>query len=600
MQLLIAETVVSNYKMISAKNYILLIYSIFYFGHAVAQGSIALDRGFSWVAPLKYQYLEFVNDSVLLFGLDNKYGLMNSSGLVILEPTYETIWLNSGVLIFKSQEKKGVLNEKGKIVIDPIYESIKVSISGCIIGAFKNGEYSLFNRDGTMFSHQSYEDFYQYSDGSVSVRKNGKRGLLSNKGRVLAKCRYSEAYMLKSNLIFIKKGSKVWLLNLHGKRVNRMTFDESLGRRKNRKYYLNSNGKVLPRSYQNGLPFESEVTGVQENGLWGIIDTTGKWIVKPKYTAFRILGNGLFYISEDARTVRLINSNGKLVNSARYQWAGRFNHALVKTKDSVGIDLINKNGKSVLPYKFEEISNLENGHGLIYQNNKYGVCNTLGKIIIPVKFQSIKLKDSAYIVEYKSGTQLLDLNGELIRDFPFGSIVFFRTEWEQDYHCDSCVFAYVNSWGLGLKPINLKGEYLTQWRPVVPHAYPKVSVFMFVDLKGKIGFKSKSNEVLIKPQYDEVVPLYSDSSEIYYRTDIAGKLGLVNNMGQILIEPEFDELWRYEDESVAHLIKNDLYGLYHIKYNRWLNPQFEEEIEINRNFMIVQNDGSYGLIEIIQ
>lgn len=142
-------------------------------------GPITAYNGNGLLDPLGHGLLS------IMLGENNSYGLMNSTGKVIIPPTYRAMGkFNDGLSRVQSGGKAGYIDTQGKVAIPMIYDSTEDFNSG--VAVVRNGEkYGLINTSGKLVLPIKYDRIGAYSDGLIGVVLNGKAGFVDKTGNVV-------------------------------------------------------------------------------------------------------------------------------------------------------------------------------------------------------------------------------------------------------------------------------------------------------------------------------------------------------------------------------------------------------------------------------
>lgn len=189
-------------------------------------------------------------------------GYLDKKGeLVIPMKYYKAEWFRNGMAIVSEgkESKNGTIDAKGNFVIPPTYDYINDFSQGQAL-AHINEHYYLIDENGKkLLDFKTYrpstlggytkELFFIYSDKKV--------GLMNSKGEVLIKPKYDRLNGISTPLITVSEGEDHW-------------------------FFINHSGeKVIEGPFQDALYFSEGVCWVKQNDLWGLIDTTGKWLIEP-------------------------------------------------------------------------------------------------------------------------------------------------------------------------------------------------------------------------------------------------------------------------------------------------------------------------------
>ena len=198
--------------------------------------------------------------------------------------------------------KRGYINKEGKVIASPSNDQVfKMDDKGVLIR--NNGKYGWVDRNGQFIAHIEYASLLPGAEDSVLLAKNGdkKWGILSmTDGSILVPFDYDELYYVRKGLYGYKEKGRWGLMTRDGKRVTEPVYRAlSKGGDGLVPVKTNDGWKYVTADGKDGITFQDEVTdvtpfheghaGVKVKGKWGIIDTTGHFLVKPVYDDLDIL-----------------------------------------------------------------------------------------------------------------------------------------------------------------------------------------------------------------------------------------------------------------------------------------------------------------------
>lgn len=293
--------------------------------------------------------VEIRNDPTFI----NKYGLIDKTGKYRLKPSFDYIQdpdsqgISALVAEFKEglmrvgvvdesclkkddtseyvKKKLGFIDRTGKIVIPLKFESV---------GDFYNGRAVALFRSGTT--------------AKSCNAKGGKYGYIDRTGEVVIPPQFDEASDFSEGLAVVKIGEKSGYIDVSGKFViNEPKFSEGLAifrSRDNGLYgYINKTGKfVIPPRFSFTLGFNNGWAIVEINGKRGLIDKTGKYIIEPKFNSVTTFSEGLARVGvRESGELKYgyVDQTGKIVIEPQFDRAGFFEQglAVVRVKTEVKV-----------------------------------------------------------------------------------------------------------------------------------------------------------------------------------------------------------------------------------------------------------------------
>lgn len=145
----------------------------------------------------------------------------------------------------------------------------------------------------------------------------------------------------------------------------------------------------------------------KENGLYGVINSSGEEIISPRYRSIEFNESGKeFFVKNNLNKVGILMQNGDNKINFEYDEISMLDKQtglyIVKNGNKFGV--LDNTGNIVIHLEYEKIgvdvskfpnNNINNKYLLygnvipVYQNNKWGLINTKGKIIVPVEYDEI-------------------------------------------------------------------------------------------------------------------------------------------------------------------------------------------------------------------
>lgn len=190
-----------------------------------------------------------------MFSPDN--ALMDKSGKYIADfNVYDDFnHCQEGMIVVKKYNKYGVIDKTGKVIVEPSFDNI-YSFSEGFAAVNQNGKWGYIDKTGAFIIKPQFEWALAFKDGMAQVMQNGKYGYIDKTGKVCVECKYSYA----------------------GK-----NFNEGLAAvQENGKWgFIDKTGNyIISPQYQYANPFSEGVAAVQQDFKWSLIDKTGKVLIE--------------------------------------------------------------------------------------------------------------------------------------------------------------------------------------------------------------------------------------------------------------------------------------------------------------------------------
>lgn len=201
--------------------------------------------------------------------------------------------------------------------------------------------------------------------------------------------------------------------------------------------YINGAGCfAIPPLFGEAYSFEGGLAIVCDNkgssgkyGQYGMIDKSGKFVIKPAFDNLALPSSGLSLAAVDNK-MGFVDSSGKFRIPPIFDNADSFDEcgwSCVK-KDGICF-FIGVDGKTTLQFDCESASPFYDGLSVIARNGKSGCVDRSGALVMPCVFDemfnseegtfAVKREDAWSFVDW-SGTPLFDMSFDLVSSFSEG------------------------------------------------------------------------------------------------------------------------------------------------------------------------------------
>lgn len=344
----------------------------------------------------KLQEIERFYDGYGVFKKDNKYGVVDSKGNIVIPNTYEYL-TNSGKGFFSNSinDEYGLINYKNQIVLNPEYDYFLFPENDKnIVVKNKRDMYALFNRKGKQLTKFKYTSINDYTSGKIYFFKSKSgQGYLNSRGREILQLDKEYDYCQNfDNMKYaiVRYKGKYGLIDKRGKEVLKPLYENM--------------------KYNTGLPYDSadipnksksNVYHIQKDGKVGLLNDKLEMIVKPIYDEISSFYNGFAYIVKNSK-YGFINTKGEVVISLEYDDAGVFSEGLAPVVSRGMWGFINIKNEVIIDFKFtgnmspfvEGVAvyrkrnfRTSKGH---YVGDKCGYINRKGEVIIPLIYRDAR------------------------------------------------------------------------------------------------------------------------------------------------------------------------------------------------------------------
>lgn len=252
---------------------------------------------------------EGYKNEYIIINEDNKYGLISTSGTILIEPKYDDLkYLNNSNLfaVKESGVWKLVSAENGEILINDGYSNIVDAKSDNVIVVNKDGKYGAVTKQNEEKIALQYEDLkYAFSIYYIA-KKDGKYGIINSENEVVVNFEYQ-------NMIYVESGG---FIEADKTETETVIFDNNLGQKVTGiiseintdkgyiKVYANDDYKYynfkLEEKNSSDILTENTLYLSKKDGKYGYVNKTGTVVVDYIYDdATEQNSNGFAAVKKD-------------------------------------------------------------------------------------------------------------------------------------------------------------------------------------------------------------------------------------------------------------------------------------------------------------
>jgi hypothetical protein len=163
---------------------------------------------------------------------------------------------------------------------------------------------------------------------------------------------------------------------------------EGRSRKRYKAGYINCAGEtVIPTRYQDAYPFRNGLASVKQEGLWGVINLQGDFVIAPVHGRPLVFTEGLSdFPSPDEHKIGVISSAGEVIVKPRYRSISHFNGGLACVFDGQLYGFIDQSGNQVIPPFFEDARGFSEGVAAVKVNGAWGYIYPDASTAIPIRY----------------------------------------------------------------------------------------------------------------------------------------------------------------------------------------------------------------------
>ena len=303
------------------------------------------------------------------------YGYADKSGNFVIEPRFDVaLDFEDGKAIVGVDGKYGLIDTSGRFLLEPISE---------ILPSFKDGyceivrdkKYGLVDSSYKLFVEPKYDFIYAYKDDMLMVQRDAKYGFLDRAGKEVIEPRFAVAEDFHDGM------ARVSFYNKEGYIV---------------KTYIDKQGRIaLPegRKWTSLGWFGEGLAAVQENGKFGYVDKSFRFVIPPQFRIAGFFSGGLAAAALPGGKLGAIDRSGKFVIPPEYDSVGPFVGGVGEAVRDGKIGKIDATGKVLSPFKYDlKTPLIDDPRTIVRMGKKYGMIDQAGNEIVPLSYDSITTK----------------------------------------------------------------------------------------------------------------------------------------------------------------------------------------------------------------
>lgn len=318
-------------------------------------------------------------DNLLRVEKNNKYGLIDFDGKVVLECEYDAIYSLKGVtenIIVEKEGKLGLVNAKGQTIIKTEYSSIQTLEEGYkaeYLVKNAEGKFGVISTSGTNILEPIYEEVkYLGSNEVYAVKSNGEIQLINNKGETLQKSEGEEYVYAKGENVIVSKDGKFGLEKLTGE-------------------------AVIPNDYEN-LEYAFSIYYIaKKDGKFGIINVNNETVKEFEYINMYCVEEGNFIVADKTETETVILDSNLAQKISGIISEININKGYIKIYTGSEYKYYN--------FKFEEKQNTEIlSHSTLFlskKDGKYGFVDKAGNVVVDYIYEDATEQNTCGYVAVK-------------------------------------------------------------------------------------------------------------------------------------------------------------------------------------------------------
>lgn len=532
---------------------------------------ILIGVGIYKVLELKkkeYTITEVSKYNYFVLNKDSKYGVINATGKIIIEPIYDNIKIpnpEKAVFICKESDRYIALNDLNEKIFNQYEEVDVISINGIVsnipyektvLKYKKDGKYGIINFEGKAITKPIYEeiDGLEKKESELLVRLNGKYGVINVRGAKLIKPEYDNIvadgfytdrnkYGLSGYIVSNKttEGYRYGYINYKYKKILDVEYnsierilnakdekDTYLIASKNGKYGVVKNSKVLINYSYQGIEYDNDnsIFEIEKNDKYGVMDANGKIIIPIEYIGIEIAGIYIQAYKED-ENITTYNMTGEKLEDVKYASVTKtqnINYQITINEDGF-YGIINQQNEELVPNKYNYIEYLFEDYFIVSnESGKLGVINSKEEVKLDLKYDVLQKIENTNVIEAKI------LKDKMSDFYSYNLDLVYRVKDAYIYKEDGYLKIYSKEQD---KYLDFNGKIM-EVKEVL-----KNNTLIPSKKDNKWGFVDKNENVVVEYKYDKVTEFNEYG---YAGIRVNDKWGVIDSNGNIVKEPIYENL----------------------------------------------------------
>jgi hypothetical protein len=329
---------------------------------------------------------------------------------------------------------------------------------------------------------------------------------------------------------------------------------------------------IINLEYRNIYQFSKNLFTVEKNSKHGLINNKGEMVVPCFFDGFRHLHND-YLISIYGGRDGLINHEGKEILKCEYEYSdmmGYFYEGLSSVKKDSKYGFIDEQGEVIIDFQFDNVAYFENNFVRVKLKDKWSLIDKKGNTYFS-RMDSIWEKNGFFCGKINNKCGILDTKKQKLLSFIY----------EEIEACSNGLYIVKNKqhWGI----IDCLCKEIV---PIIYNSITSCSDNLFMVKSGNLwGIIDSDGQFVLQCEYEMEENQSITIEDGLLKIKRNNKLGYVNLKGEVIIPCEYD--------SIKYLNKYELFkdgGIYFLKRS--------EEVPHSPMLFKVIIDGFEGIIDV--
>lgn len=495
---------------------------------------------------------------------NDKMGVIDNKGNVIIEPNYEDIQIpnpTKDIFICSNENETKIVNAKGEEKFKSFEEvsafqlkelATEIPFEKSVLKYKENGKYGIINFDGKKVTKAIYDSIENlpFKEGELLVQKDGKYGVINILGKNVIPIEYKEikvdeyyepenAYKYSGYIVGndTDKGTMYKYINYETNKetkeeyqdIKRIVDYEDKDKfyivfEKDNKFGVIEDGNTIINNEYDNIEYDSfnKLFIVKKDKNYGVLKLNGETLISCLYDEINVEGIYIYALKNDEQII--FSTSGKKIDDSKYISAYNVENTNYKItiNDENKYGVIDENNNDIIPNEYYYIGYLGNDYFVVSdQTGKNGVVDNKGKIVLETKYDTIEKPEKVNLIE------ATEINTNTITLFDTDIKEIAKMNNAKIFEGENYIRLYSNK---EQKYFNSNGEEKSNKDILSQNK-------IFSNVKdGKWGFVDSNDNVIVDYIYDDVT---ETNQYGFAGVKKDGKWGSINENGQVIIEPTY-------------------------------------------------------------
>ena len=313
-----------------------------------------------------------------IINVGGKYGFIDSSGAVVIQPRYSSVHnFSEGLAAVNSDGKSGFVDPYGKEVIPLVFQAASDFSEGVAVvdtgnsrgrAAFVDHKGKLTLLTCVIYSEEMIGFSGAFSEGLLPVTVGNQLTYIDRICNPLVKPDAIRGSGFSEGLAAVSSGD-----GKHG--------------------YIDRTGKVaIPYEFLDAASFSEGLALVNIDGKYGYINASGQVVIAPQFrSGSRNFHEGFAVVESESKQMGYINKSGGFAVQPKYQGAWDFSEGLAavqtfpgKDRNDFSVGYIDQRGRQVIKPQFIEGEDFVGGIAQVMIHGKFAYVDRTGQVVWPV------------------------------------------------------------------------------------------------------------------------------------------------------------------------------------------------------------------------